>query len=130
MTEPNCTLYFFVIIAEKKSCVKKYKSVISNSQKRQITIPQKFCTHFHFDSQAKISTTDNDILIQPAENLSNSEFDVQILQDLVQLVQKVLAIRNLLMLSRKAGLKVRSAVEAMLLNAKRIAHAKLNLTLL
>ena len=105
MTEPNCTLYFFIIIAEKKSCVKKYKSVISNSQKRQITIPQKFCTHFHFDSQAKISTTDNDILIQPAENLSNSEFRCSNISRISSISSKSLSNQELINAFKKSKTK-------------------------
>ena len=93
--------------------------IISISQKRQITIPQKFFTRFHFGSQAKISAIDNGILIQSAENFSNSEFDVQILQDLVQ---KGLNGQELINAFKESKTKIRPAVEAMLLNAKRIAH--------
>lgn len=61
-----------------------YYKIISISPKRQITIPQKFFSRFQFGSQAKISATDNGILIQPFENISDRELDVQILQELVQ----------------------------------------------
>ena len=93
--------------------------IISISPKRQITIPQKFFSYFHFGSQAKISAIDNGILIQPAENFSNGEFDVQILQDLVQ---KGLSGQELISAFKESKAKVQPAVEAMLLNAKRIAH--------
>ena len=93
--------------------------IIAISPKRQVTIPQKFFSLFQFGSQAKISATDNGILIQPADNFSNGEFDVQILQDLVQ---KGLSGQQLINAFKESKTKVRPAVEAMLLNAKRIAH--------
>ena len=96
-----------------------YYKIISISPKRQITIPQKFFSRFQFGSQATISATDNGILIQPAENFSNGEFDVQILQDLVQ---KGLSGQELVNAFKESKAKVRPAIEAMLLNAKRIAH--------
>ena len=60
--------------------------IVSISQKRQITIPQKYFSRFHFGCHAKISVLDNGILVEPAENIFNSsgEFDVQVLQDLIQ----------------------------------------------
>ena len=57
--------------------------IVSISQKRQITIPQKYFSRFRFGGHAKISMIDRGILIEPAENI-HGEFDVQILQDLVQ----------------------------------------------
>ena len=93
--------------------------IISISPKRQITIPQKFFSHFQFGSHAKISAIDNSILIQPAENFSNGEFDVQILQDLVK---KGLSGQELINAFKESKTKIQPAVETMLLNAKRIAH--------
>ena len=94
--------------------------IISISQKRQITIPQKYFSHFRFGGHAKISVIDNGILIEPAENIfnSNGNFDVQILQELVQ---KGLSGEELIIAFKKCRAKVPVAIEAMKKEAHDIA---------
>lgn len=94
--------------------------VISISQKRQITIPQKYFSRFKFGSHAKISLLDMGILIEPAENIfnSNGEFDVQILRELVQ---KGLSGEELISAFKEYRSKVPVAIEAMREEAHDIA---------
>ena len=98
--------------------------IISISQKRRITIPQKYFARFSFGGHAKISVIDNGILIEPAENISNSnsngegEFDVQILQELVK---EGLTGEELISAFNKYRAKVPAAIEAMKEEAHNIA---------
>ena len=94
--------------------------IISISQKRQITIPQKYFSRFHFGGHAKISMLDKGILIEPAENIfsSGGEFDVQILQDLVQ---QGLSGEELIAAFKEQRTKIPIAIEAMKKEAHKIA---------
>ena len=92
---------------------------ISISRKRQITIPERFFSRFQFSSRAKVFALENGIFIQPAEYVSNGEFDEQILQDLVE---QGISSQELMDAFKDSKAKIRPAIEAMLLNAKEIAH--------
>lgn len=94
--------------------------IISISQKRQITIPQKYFSRFRFGGHAKISMLDKGILIEPAENIfsSGGEFDVQILQDLVQ---QGFNGEELINAFKEQRAKIPSAIDAIKLEAHDIA---------
>ncbi len=92
---------------------------ISISRKRQITIPERFFSRFQFGSRAKVFALENGILIQPTEEVSSGEFDEQILQDLVE---QGLSGQELMDTFKDSKAKIRPAIEAMLLNAQKIAN--------
>ncbi len=97
--------------------------IISISQKRQITIPQKYFSRYRFGGHAKVSMLESGILIEPAENISvsNGEFDVQILQDLIQ---QGLSGEELVNAFKDCQVKTRSAIRAMKEEAQSIAHGE------
>ena len=95
--------------------------IVSISQKRQITIPQKYYSRFRFGGHAKISVLDRGILIEPVENISISagEFDVQILQDLVR---QGFSGKELINAFKEKQGKIPSAIKAIKAEAHNIAQ--------
>ena len=94
--------------------------IVSISQKRQITIPQKYFSRFHFGGHAKISMLEKGILVEPAENVFNfgGEYDVQVLQDLVQ---QGFSGQELIEAFKEQREKIPSAIKAMKEEAHNIA---------
>ena len=90
--------------------------IMSISRKRQITLPKEFFSSFPFGSRAKVFALENGILIQPTEEVSSGEFDEQILQDLVD---QGLSGQELMDTFKDSKAKIRPAIEAMLLNARK-----------
>ena len=97
--------------------------IISISQKRQITIPQKYFSRFRFGGHAKVSMLESGILIEPAENISisNGEFDVQILQDLIQ---EGLSGEELVNVFKERQKETLSAIRAIKEEARNIARGE------
>ncbi len=91
---------------------------VSISAKRQITIPQKFFTMLGFDTKAECIVRGNELIIRPVKTNAGGEFAEQILADLIA---QGYSGNDLLERFKKAQEQVRPAVEAMLVDAERIA---------
>lgn len=91
---------------------------VSISAKRQITIPQKFFAMLGFDAEAECMVRGNELVIRPAKTNTGGEFAEQILADLIA---QGYSGDELLEHFKKAQNKVRPAVEAMLVEAERVA---------
>ncbi len=91
------------------------------SAKRQITIPQKFFTMLGFDTEAECMVRGNELVIRPAKTNTGGEFAEQILADLIS---QGYSGTELLDRFKKAQKEVRSAVEAMLVEAERVAASE------
>ncbi len=94
---------------------------VSISAKRQITIPQKFFTMLGFDTEAECMVRGNELVIRPAKTNTGGEFAEQILADLIS---QGYSGTELLDRFKKAQKEVRSAVEAMLVEAERVAASE------
>lgn len=91
---------------------------LSISAKRQITIPQKFFTMLGFGTEAECTVRGNELVIRPARTNIGGEFAEQILADLIA---RGYSGSDLLERFKKAQGQVRPAVEAMLMEAERVA---------
>ena len=94
---------------------------ISISEKRQITIPQKFFTMLGFGTEAECTVRGNELVIRPAKENAGGEFAEQILADLIA---EGFSGDELLTRFKKAQRGVRPAVEAMLAEAAQAATSK------
>ena len=94
---------------------------ISISEKRQITIPQKFFTMLGFGTEAECTVRGNELVIRPAKENVGGEFAEQILADLIA---EGFSGDELLARFKKAQREVRPAVEAMLAEAEQAATSK------
>ncbi len=94
---------------------------VSISTKRQITIPQKFFAMLGFDSEAECMVRGNELVIRPAKTNTGGEFAEQILADLIA---QGYSGDELLEHFKKAQSKVRPAVEAMFVEAERVAASE------
>ena len=94
---------------------------ISISEKRQITIPQKFFTMLGFGTEAECTVRGNELVIRPAKENVGGEFAEQILADLIA---EGFSGDELLTRFKKAQREVRPAVEAMLAEAEQAATSK------
>lgn len=94
---------------------------ISISEKRQITIPQKFFTMLGFGTEAECTVRGNELVIRPAKGNVGGEFAEQILADLIA---EGFSGDELLTRFKKAQREVRPAVEAMLAEAEQAATSK------
>ncbi len=94
---------------------------VSISAKRQITIPQKFFAMLGFDTEAECMVRGNELVIRPAKTNTGGEFAEQILADLIS---QGYSGTELLDRFKKAQKEVRSAVEAMLVEAERVAASE------
>lgn len=97
------------------------RKIVSISQKRQITIPQKFFSKLGFDKEAECVVRGNELILRPARESGGGEFSEQILEDLIN---QGLSGRELLDAFKEKQAKVRPAVEAMLMEAKDAASGK------
>ena len=93
---------------------------ISISEKRQITIPQKFFAMLGFDTEAECIMRGNELVLRPVKTNTGGEFAEQILADLIA---QGLSGEELLNQFKKAQKEVRPAVEAMLTEAEQVAGA-------
>jgi len=94
------------------------RKIVSISSKRQITIPQKFYEALQFTDEAECVIRGNELVIRPARVNSGGEFAEQILADLIA---SGLSGDELLREFKSAQAKVRSAVEAMISEADKVA---------
>lgn len=93
---------------------------ISISEKRQITIPQKFFTMLGFGTEADCIVRGNELVLRPVKTNTGGEFAEQILADLIA---QGLSGEELLNRFKAAQKEVRPAVEAMLTEAEQVAGA-------
>lgn len=94
------------------------RKIVSISSKRQITIPQKFFNLLGFGTEAECIIRGNELVICPVKPVSGGEFAEQILADLVS---QGLSGEELLGAFKEAQKKIRPAVEAMLVDAEKVA---------
>lgn len=94
---------------------------VSISAKRQITIPQKFFSMLGFDTEAECMVRGNELVIRPVKANTGGEFAEQIL---AELISQGYSGNELLERFKKAQKEVRPAVEAMLVEAERVADSK------
>ena len=95
------------------------RKTIKISEKRQITIPQKYYEELGFTSEAECLVRGNEIILRPVKAVSGGEFAEQILADLIA---KGLSNDELLAAFKSEQKKVRPAVEAMLTDAENAAR--------
>ena len=97
------------------------RKTIRISEKRQLTIPQKFFEALGFSSEAECILRGNELVIRPVKEQSGGEFAEEILADLIE---QGLSGDQLLDEFKKAQKKVRPAVEAMLTQAEQAARGE------
>lgn len=97
------------------------RKTIRISEKRQLTIPQKFFEALGFTTEAECVLRGNEIVLRPIREQSGGEFAEQILADLIK---QGYSGDKLLDEFKKAQKKVRPAVEAMLAQAEQAAHGE------
>ena len=107
--------------ATMKGSVSMEMKKVSISAKRQITIPQKFFTMLGFGSEAECMVRGNELVIRPVKTNTGGEFAEQIL---THLISQGYSGNELLDRFKKAQKEVRPAVEAMLVEAERIAASE------
>lgn len=105
----------------KGSASMESKKVSISSNKRQITIPQKFFTLLGFNTEAECIMRGNELVLRPVKENTSGEFAEQILADLIR---QGYSGEELLEKFKQAQRKVRPAVEAMLAEADRVAESK------
>ena len=94
------------------------RKTIKISEKRQITIPQKYYEELGFSNEAECLVRGNEIILRPVKAVSGGEFAEQILADLIS---KGISGSELLDAFRAEQKKVRPSVEAMLTDAENVA---------
>ena len=94
---------------------------VSISAKRQITIPQKFFAILGFDTEAECMVRGNELVIRPVKTNAGGEFAEQVLADLIS---QGYSGTELLDRFKKAQKEVRPAVEAMMMEAERVAASE------
>ena len=97
------------------------RKTIRISEKRQLTIPQKFFEILGFSTEAECILRGNEIVLRPVREASGGEFAEQILADLIA---QGLSGDQLLAEFKKTQKKVRPAVEAMMSQAEQAAHGE------
>ena len=97
------------------------RKTICISEKRQLTIPQKFFEALGFTTEAECILRGNELVLRPVKEQSGGEFAEQILADLIA---QGLTGDQLLAEFKKTQKKVRPAVEAMLTQAEQAAHGE------
>ena len=104
--------------ALSKGGVAMNRKTIKISEKRQITIPQKYYEKLGFTNEAECLMRGNEIVLRPVKTVSGGEFAEQILADLIA---KGLSNDELLAAFKAEQKKVRPAVETMLADAENAA---------
>ena len=97
------------------------RKTIRISEKRQVTIPQKFYEALGFSTEAECILRGNEIVLRPVKEQGGGEFAEQILADLIK---QGLGGEQLLDAFKKTQKKVRPAVEAMLSEAEQAARGE------
>lgn len=94
------------------------KKRINVSQKRQITIPQKYFEKLSIGTEVECILREDGIVIKPIYTETSGYFAEEILKELIA---KGLSGERLLEEFRKLSLKVRPAVQAMIAEADKVA---------
>ena len=97
------------------------RKTIRISEKRQLTIPQKFFEALGFSTEAECILRGNEIVLRPVREQGGGEFAEQILADLTA---QGFSGDQLLTEFKKMQKKVRPAVEAMLTQAEQAARGE------
>ena len=97
------------------------RKTIRISEKRQLTIPQKFFEALGFSTEAECILRGNEIVLSPVREQGGGEFAEQILADLIA---QGFSGDQLLTEFKKMQKKVRPAVEAMLTQAEQAARGE------
>ena len=97
------------------------RKTIRISEKRQLTIPQKFFEALGFSTEAECILRGNEIVLRPVREQGGGEFAEQILADLID---QGYSGDQLLTEFKKMQRKVRPAVEAMLTQAEQAARGE------
>lgn len=97
------------------------RKTISISNKRQITIPQKFFEQLGFEREAECVLRGSELVIRPVNRRNGGEFAEQILADLLK---EGYAGDELLAQFKRMQRKVRPAVEKLIAEADAIASEK------
>lgn len=97
------------------------RKIISISQKRQITIPQKFFSMLGFEDEAECVVRDDELVIRPLRTVRDGEFAEQILADLIA---QGLSGDDLLTAFKETQAKIRPAVERLLKDADAAARGE------
>ena len=97
------------------------RKTIRISEKRQLTIPQKFFEALGFPTEAACILRGNEIVLRPVREQGGGEFAEQILADLID---QGFSGDQLLTEFKKMQRKVRPAVEAMLTQAEQAARGE------
>ena len=97
------------------------RKTIRISEKRQLTIPQKFFEALGFSTEAECILWGNEIVLRPVREQGGGEFAEQILADLIA---QGFSGDQLLTEFKKMQKKVRPAVEAMLTQAEQAARGE------
>ena len=97
------------------------RKTIRISEKRQLTIPQKFFEALGFSTEAECILRGNEIVLRPVREQGGGEFAEQILADLIA---QGFSGDQLLTEFKKMQKKVRPAVEAMLTQAEQAARVE------
>lgn len=107
--------------AAVKGGVAMNRKTIRISEKRQLTIPQKFFEALGFTTEAECILRGNEIVLRPVKEQGGGEFAEQILADLIK---QGFSGDQLLAEFKKTQKKVRPAVEAMLTQAEQAARGE------
>lgn len=105
----------------EKDSAKVNRKILSISSKWQITIPQKFYQLLGFGDKAECVVRDNALIIRPVKIVFGEDFAEQIL---TELISQGLSGKELLNEFKKKQKQIRPALEAMLLDAKRVAEGE------
>ena len=97
------------------------RKTIRISEKRQLTIPQKFFEALGFSTEAECILRGNESVLRPVREQGGGEFAEQILADLIA---QGFSGDQLLTEFKKMQKKVRPAVEAMLTQAEQAARGE------
>ena len=97
------------------------RKTIRISEKRQLTIPQKFFEALGFSTEAECILRGNEIVLRPVREQGGGEFAEQILADLIA---QGFSGDQPLTEFKKMQKKVRPAVEAMLTQAEQAARGE------
>ena len=97
------------------------RKTIRISEKRQLTIPQKFFEALGFSTEAECILRGNEIVLRPDREQGGGEFAEQILADLIA---QGFSGDQLLTEFKKMQKKVRPAVEVMLTQAEQAARGE------
>ena len=107
--------------AAVKGGVAMNRKTIRISEKRQLTIPQKFFEALGFTTEAECILRGNEIVLRPVKEQGGGEFAEQILADLIK---QGLSGDQLLAEFKKTQKKIRPAVETMLTQAEQVARGE------